>query len=432
MKTPFALPVAATLFLVAGRLAAADKALVTVTNDSGLARRAETITVPFADIRRLLDPAHADPAQYWDKAGANIPLVRFDNLLVTDAAGHAVPSQVTNYDTKGGRNYEYNDLVFQHDFAAGEKAATFTIEPVATQVPPYPSKVFCRIVPDRLDDIAWENDRIAHRAYGASLELPIAGPDQMPVGGSGIDVWSKRFPYFIIDRWYNKDHNALHTDTGEGLDMYDTGQARGDGGTGVWDGAALHVSRDYRTAKVMANGPIRGVFELGFQPWDAGNGVMVSEVKRYTMDAGRNLDSVEDTFTFTGTPELTIGIGLTVHTSPKETLSTTPLQNGDNHWLSLWEEFPRDGKLGTAVVLAPDVDFAGFARSQKNIPASASLRPDQLVLVKVKSGVPIHFWAGAGWDRSGQFTTNADWTSYVESWAQRVRGPVKVALAAAP
>jgi len=214
--------------------------------------------------------------------------------------------------------------------------------------------------------------------------------------------------------------------------MYETGQARGDGGVGVWDGSALHVSRDYRTAKVMANGPIRGVFELGFQPWDAGNGIMVSEVKRYTMDAGRNLDTIDDTFTFTGAPELTIGIGLTVHPSPRETLSTTPLQNADNHWLSLWEEFPRDGKLGTAVVLAPDVDFAGFARSQKNIPASASLRPDQLVLVKVKSGVPVHFWAGAGWDRSGEFATSADWTNYVEAWAQRVRAPITVALSRAP
>ncbi len=432
MKTPLVLLLAAAVIGFAGQLAAADKAVVTVTNDSGLARPAETITVPFADIRRLLDPAHADPAQYWNKAGANIPVVRFDNLLVTDSAGHAVPAQVTNYDTKGGRNYEYNDLVFQHDFVAGEKSATFTIEPVATQVPPYPSKVYCRPVPDRLDDFAWENDRVAHRAYGAALELPSAGPDQMPVGGSGIDVWSKRFPYFVVDRWYGKDHNALHTDTGEGLDMYETGQARGDGGTGVWDGTALHVSRDFRTARVLANGPIRAVFELGYEAWDAGNGAKISEVKRYTVDAGHNLDQVESTFSFSGAAELTIGLGLTEHSNRGETTAITPGHSDQEGWESLWEVYPKAGQLGTGIVLAPDAKFAGFARSQKNVPNSSPLRPDVLMLVKVRPGETLHFYVGAGWDQSGQFAGSADWTDYIASWAKRLRAPVKVTLAPAP
>jgi hypothetical protein len=35
----------------------------------------------------------------------------------------------------------------------------------------------------------------------------------------------------------------------------------------------------------------------------------VSEVKRFTVDAGRNLDEMESTFTFTGVPELTVASG---------------------------------------------------------------------------------------------------------------------------
>jgi len=289
--------------------------------------------------------------------------VRFDNLLVKDAAGNAVPSQVTNLDTKGGRNYIYNDVIFQHDFAAGEKKATFTIEAVATQVPPYPAKVFGRFVPDRLDDFAWENDLIAHRIYGPGLEPASAGPDQMPFGGSGIDVWSKRFPYFVIDRWYNKDHNALHTDTGEGLDMYETGQARGDGGTGVWDeqNKTLYVSRDFRTQKVMANGPIRLVFELGYEPWDAGNGVKVSETKHFIMDAGQYLNEIDSTFTVTGADEVTIGIGLTEHTSRSDNAQVMPANNEQNQWESIWENYRSSGQFGTGLVLAPGAKFTGFA-----------------------------------------------------------------------
>jgi len=419
------------LFLLAALPAFGAHLVVTVANDSGLARPAETISIPFAQILQLLDPAHAN-AQYWMRASANIPTVRFDNLLVKDAAGNAVPSQVTNLDTKGGRNYTYNDLLFQHDFAAGEKSATFTIETVATQVPPYPSKVYCRYVPDRLDDFAWENDLIAHRIYGPLLEdKNVAGPDLMPVGGSGVDVWCKRFPYFVIDRWYNKDHNALHTETGEGLDMYETGQARGDGGVGVWDGQTMHVSHDFTSYKIMANGPIRAEFQLSYDAWDAGNGVKISEVKHYIMDAGHYLDRVESTFTITGAEEVTMGIGVTEHNQRNETRSIAPANDEKNLWVSLWETYPTNGQLGTAVLLSPEAKFAGFAKAQKNEPPSAGIRPDDLILAKVKNGETLRFYAGAAWENLGSIKTGEQWTAYLTAEAQRLRAPVKVSVTVA-
>jgi len=68
--------------------------------------------------------------------------------------------------------------------------------------------------------------------------------------------------------------------------MYDVGTNRGCGGTGVWDGRKLLVSKNWKTWKVLANGPIRAVFELAYAPWDAGNGVKIAETKRFTVDAG--------------------------------------------------------------------------------------------------------------------------------------------------
>jgi hypothetical protein len=376
---------------------AADKIVVTVTHDLDLARPAEVIAVPFSEIQRLL------------------PDMLFDHLLVKDATGAVVPSQGTNFLPEEHHDY-YQDLVFQHDFAAGEKSATFTIEKTTTTVLPYPAVVFARYIPERFDDFAWENDRVGHRIYGPGLDSPAAGGSRMI--SSGIDVWCKRGRYPIVDRWYVKGH--YHTDTGEGLDMYDVGTNRGCGGLGVWDGQKLFVSQNWKTWKVLANGPIRAVFEVTYEPWDAGNSVKVSETKRFTVDAGHNLDAIDSTFAFTPAPglggELTIAIGLTRH--PKQAVATSA-QDEKSAWISLWEDFkvPMSGNLGTGVILGSAARFAGLAETGS----------DRLILAKVKPGETFRYYAGAGWKQSGDFSSIDDWNAYLAAWAKRLASPIKIA-----
>jgi len=299
-------------------LFAVDRLTITATNDLPIARPSETITVPWTEIATRLDG------------------IVFNQVVVKDAHGNIVPSQVTAFRHIHKGPQVYNDLLFQHDFAAGEKTATFTVEKLASPQPPIPSLVMARYVPERYDDFAWENDRMAHRAYGPALELPSATKDQMT--SSGLDLWVKKVRYPVVNGWYHKGHDGLHTDTGEGLDMYEVGPYRGAGGTGIWDGRELHVARDWRTWHVYANGPLRAVFDLGYEPWDAGdvwetgNGIMVSETKRVTVDAGHNLDLFESTFNFHppkgSDGELTVAIGLTKH--PKKS-TVTPTQNETSH-----------------------------------------------------------------------------------------------------
>ena len=380
---------------------AADKIVVTVTNGLDAARPAEVIAVPFNDIKRLLPDIPPDKL--------------FDHLLVRDGSGNVVPAQGTNFKPEEHRDY-YLDLVFQHDFAAGEKTATFTIEQSEPPVPPFPAKVFARYIPERFDDFAWENDRVAHRIYGPGLDTPAAGGTRMV--SSGVDVWSKRVRYLIVDRWYVKGH--YHSDSGEGLDMYDVGTNRGCGGTGVWDGQKLFVSQNWKTWKVLANGPIRAVFELTYEPWDAGNGVKIAETKRFTVDAGHNLDLIESTFAFApasgATGELTIAIGLTKH--PKQATAVAA-QDNPGAWLGLWEDFgrPMSGNLGTGVVLASAAKLAGFAETPG----------DRLILAKVKPGETLAYYAGAGWKQSGDFAFPDDWKAYLAFWAKRLASPIKIA-----
>jgi len=384
--------------------ASAEKLVVTVTHDLAIARPAETITLPWSDVARAL------------------PGAMLQHLAVKDAAGHSLPYQVTNIapEAKDPQNkgVAYGELIFQHDFAAGEKSATFTVEKIDDVAPVFPTKVFARYVPERLDDFAWENDKIAHRTYGPALALPANGSGKEVLVTSGLDVWCKRVSYPIVDRWYNKGHDHYHHDEGEGMDMYQVGPSRGCGGTGLWDGKTLYSGRNYQTWKVLANGPIRAIFELTYETWNA-NGVFVSETKRFTVDAGHNLDRIDSTFAVTGGKEITVGIGLNKKPADKgqeEKITTTPVAADGS--LAQWVAQKTNGELGVALIVPQG--FAGFAEDESN----------QLVLAKAVPGQALTYYAGAGWSKAGEFTSLQAWLDYVAACAARVRAPVKVTTAA--
>ena len=385
--------------------AAAAKLNITVTHDLSIARPAETITIP------------------WREVNSALPGALLQHLLVKDAAGNSLPYQVTNIDpvAKDPKRVgvAYGELIFQHDFAPGEKTATFTVEKTEALAPVFPTKVFARYVPERLDDFAWENDKVAHRTYGPALEAPApAGTNKEVLRSSGLDVWCKRVTYPIVDRWYNIGHDHYHTDEGEGMDMYQVGPSRGCGGTGIWDGTRLYVSHNYQTWKVLANGPVRAIFELAYDAWDA-NGVKVSEVKRFTVDAGHYLDQIESTFVVQGSSgEITVAIGLNKNSGDKgQEVKAELTQNLEQGWLTQWEVQKTNGSLGEAIIVAPAA-LKGFAEDATN----------RLVLARVVSGQPLRYYVGAGWSKSGEFSTKDEWNAYVAARAARAASPVKVSV----
>jgi hypothetical protein len=392
--TPGGLALIAALLGTVLSCPASDRISVTVEQPLSTSRPGEVVTVPWRDIIQKM------------------PDAKPEKLLVRDASGSSVPYQFTNFhpDDRKGR---YDDVLFQHDFAAGEARAVFTIERIPLPALPFSSRAFARYVPERYDDFAWENDHIAHRIYGPALDSPAAGESRLV--SSGIDVWAKRVRYLTVDRWYIRGHNNYHKDNGEGFDFYSVGTGRGCGGSGIWDGARLHVSHEWSTWRVYANGPLRAVFELNYAPWDAGSGVMVSEVKRFTVDAGRNLDEMESTFTFTGAQELTAAFGLGKHPRAKMQFEANPAAC----WMSEWEDYPEAeaSGLGTGLVF-PNGTISAVTEDDLN----------HLALVKVKSGQVVRYYTGAGWVHSGDFSGKGDWTAYLDAFASRVAAPLKVTV----
>jgi pectinesterase len=404
MKNSFAFLLAS--LCAAASSFAAEIFTVTVTHDLAIARPAETITIPWTEVNKAL------------------PGALLQRIAVKDAAGQILPYQVTNIapEAKDPKNIgiAYGELIFQHDFAAGEKSATFTIEKTETVSPVFPPKTFARYIPERLDDFAWENDKVAHRTYGPALEAPApAGTVKEVLRTSGLDVWCKRVSYPIVDRWYNKGHDHYHHDEGEGMDMYQVGPSRGCGGAGIWDGKTLYVSHNYKTWKIIANGPVRSVFELFYDTWDA-NGVKVTETKRFAVDAGHYFDQVDSTFVFEGgSKELTVGIGINKNSGDKGQDAKAELtKNQEQGWFAQWEVQKTNGSIGEAIIVP--AALKGFTEDSAN----------QLVLANVVSGQPLRYYVGAGWSKAGDFNTKDDWNAYVAACAARAASPIKVSFGA--
>jgi len=79
MRISWLLSVLAVSGLAGGEVRAAERFTVTVTNDLDLARPAETIVVPFSEVKRWL------------------PAMVFDQIVVKDASGRVVPAQITAF-----------------------------------------------------------------------------------------------------------------------------------------------------------------------------------------------------------------------------------------------------------------------------------------------------------------------------------------------
>lgn len=406
MTSRSTLPLLAAALFAAGAANAAERLTVTASHGLNLARPGEIIAIP------------------WTRVSAALPRALAQQLVIKDAAGRTLPYQVTNIaplakdPTMSGA--AYGELLFQHDFAPGEKSARFSIEKTAATVPPFPPKTYSRFVQERLDDFAWENDKLAHRTYGPALAAPAPpGSDKEVLSTSGLDIWFKRVPYPIVDRWYTIGHDHYHVDEGEGIDMYNVGPTRGAGGTGIWDGKTLFVGTNFKQWKILANGPVRTVFELSYDGWDAA-GAKVSEVKRFTVDAGRYFDRIDSTFRFDGPASLTAAVGLNKKPSDGgQEVRVDFSENAADGTLVQWVTQKSFGDFGVALIV-PQPGGAKFAADARNA----------LVLAPVTSGQALRYHVGAAWTRGSPFATRADWEKHVAEEAARLRAPVSVTLAA--
>jgi Domain of unknown function (DUF4861) len=326
-----------------------------------------------------------------------------DKIHVMDANGKELLTQAvdTDYDPLHTRD----TVIFQASFAPGE-TRTFTVTTGKKhEYAVADFRAHGRFVRERFDDFAWENDRIAHRTYGKALE----SWKGEPLTSSAIDIWSKRTPRMVIDEWYMVDN--YHVDAGDGADFYPAGESRGCGGDGLWAGGSLWVSRNFVDSRVLANGPIRVMFELTYDAFDV-NGTPVSEMKRITLDAGSQLDHYESIYQpRSSASPLTAAIGL------KKVAGQLRELNAGHGWLATWEPMDKKaGQQGLAVIADPQL-LEKPAEDARN-----------LLLLTKAPGNEAAYWAGFAWDKAGRFTTFDAWKTYVDEFSQRIRSPIQISI----
>ncbi|MBS7229632.1 DUF4861 domain-containing protein [Flavobacterium psychroterrae] len=273
---------------------------------------------------------------------------------------------------------------------------------------------YSRFVPERTDDYAWENNKVAFRTYGPVAQKMV---EDKVAGGtltSGIDAWLKRVDYPIINKWYEKATNGTgtyHKDTGEGLDNFHVGDSRGVGGIAVKVDDKYYFSKNFTSWKTITTGPIRTSFILTYANWDA-NGKKITESKLISLDYGSYLSRFE--INITGTKS--IAAGLTLH-DKKGTIGT----NIKEGWLSHWEPID-DSEIGTGIV-APKNTLKSFDNHITNDKDLSNLYGN----IAVKNHKAIYY-VGFGWKKGSPFQTQKDWETYLSSFAEKVNNPLVVKI----
>ncbi|HUL43809.1 MAG TPA: DUF4861 domain-containing protein [Bacteroidota bacterium] len=359
---------------------------VTVTNPGSFDRPLETIELSREALRFL-------PA---------------DTPFVLEK-GRETVSQLIDLDGDGS----WDQLVFQSSFGKNERKH-FTVRKrmrnsTLTQSQDVASSKY--ILPRK--DIAWENDRIAHRIYGSILAGNVL---------DGIDVWVKRVRYPIIDEWYNGDslpgvkRISYHVDHGEGADMFDVGSSLGDGGCAIWSGGNLIRNRFFSSYRIVASGPVRTMFAVMYDSTNL-NGHRISETRMFTLDAGSNLNRIEVTY-----GGLRAGDPATIAAGLVKRENTAPDADTSAGWLSLWGPVDNDsshGSLGLGVVFLPG-SFDRFLETPEHV----------LFVGKMSDEMRFAYYTGAGWTKSGDFPDRESWIAYLGQWEKRISQPLKIEITA--
>jgi len=273
---------------------------------------------------------------------------------------------------------------------------------------------YSRFVPERTDDYAWENDKVAFRTYGPVAQKMAEDKVKGGTLTSGIDAWLKRVEYPVLNKWYEKyttGTGTYHKDTGEGLDNFHVGDSRGIGGIALKIDSVYYYSKNFISWKTITTGPLRTSFTLTYADWDA-KGNKIKEVKHISLDYGSFLSKFEIEVSGTNT----LSTGITLHNNDGKTES-----NLNAGWIDYWQPID-DSELGTGIVFPKNTMIS----SEKYMNPNKDLCNLYAALKVVNNKVT--YYTGFGWKKQGEFTTKEAWENYLTTYATKINNPLIVKI----
>lgn len=383
---------------------------VTVTNPLAMERSNEMVEVSMETVTDRL--GLADTAQ----------------IVVLNADGQQVPYQIT-YDGK---------VIFPVAIAAGG-TATYTIQTGTPEA--FDVKACGRCYPERMDDMAWENDLVAFRAYGPALQTK-------GERGFGYDLFTKyNTTEPMLEAMYAKEldketlakiaelkktdpkaaaelsrERSYHIDHGYGMDCYAVGPTLGAGVAALMVNDTIIYPWCYKNQEILDNGPLRFTVKLEFTPLTVKGDSTVVETRLITLDAGSHLNKTA--VSYSNLKEtLPIVAGIVLHEPDGAVVA-----DAANGYITYVDPTtgPDNGKIfmGAAVpAVVKDAKTVLFSEKEKKERNNAD--GHVLAVSDYEPGSEYVYYWGFAWDKADIKTADA-WNRYMADFAQKVRNPLTV------
>lgn len=394
--------------LLVGCSASERVVTVSVHNPLGSQREGEMVEVNLKDLKK-------------------IQLKEGENYLVYNKEKSCIPSQVT-----------HNGLLIFPVTVSADGTAEYTIR--AGQAEPVKVTSCGRFYPERLDDIAWENDKAAYRAYGPALQ-------KRGERAFGYDVFTKSVDYPVVEKRYAMELDtaararmkvlykqgrkaeadsishaiSYHIDHGNGMDVYNVGPTLGGGTAALMDGDQILYPYCFKEYEILDNGPLRFSMKLTYNPMTVKADTNVVETRIVSLDAGSHLNKTEIVYQNLTQPA-TVAAGLVMHEqNPKGYAASaadryiayadsTSNAHNNNGVIYVGASFPKELTSADAVLFPKKIsDAIG------HVLGTSAYQPGETF---------TYYW-GSGWSKGGVQDMNA-WTAYLKDFSARLKAPLEI------
>ena len=346
--------------------------------------RDEIVEIPFSDINAGLQP---------------------NEMGIFDSFGAPVPFQLTS-----------DSLIIFRAKLNAHSSSSFSI---MKGINPVGDTLACgRLYPEHNDDVAWENDRIAFRAFGPA-------PSHTEEMDFGYDVWVKNVSRPVVRERYSQATDSLgaHKDCNNGCDCYSSGPTLGCGATAIISDGAIVYPPCYYKYELLDNGPLRFKTKLTLRPKLIDNRY-VEETRIITLDAGSQLNKTEVSFSNV-TSNKHIIAGLAIHDMDPSTHFADLNRRFIAHADPTSDTLKTHGTIFTSVLFPLPADSLTIIKMD-NIEANARETYGHIAAhaTYVPETTFTYYW-GAAWSEYG-ISTMEDWIKYLKEKTECIDHPIIV------
>ncbi len=337
-------------------------------------------------------------------------------LVVYNENGEEIPSQVVHN----------GNIIFPATVKAGESSKYYLKEGVKSQ---YDTIACGRFYPEKMGDLAWENDKIGFRIYGKPYE---------EIGSTlyGYDLFTKRGAMPVLKDLYGPEidpdnvakYKALlksdpeeaayyiktisyHLDHGKGMDYYVVGPTLGCGTSALVGSTGSVYQTYFADFEILDNGPLRFTMSVDYDPITI-DGQHITEHRKITLDAGTNFNKIEVVYDGVKEPMKVIA-GIVLHDKAE-------LHQITDHSVAYIEPMHDSGWQTYNAVLFGDemkgvIDMFDDERRAAHGGAYGHIQAEGTY----KPGDTLTYYMGAGWN-GWEYENYGEWFDTVNSAAAKL------------